>query len=126
MKLEDMVTEYQDLGLELPGFIHHEITVREIALIADLDLMEYMERLDPLWLAAVYPMHHEDIVENLWSGHPLEMLVDGKFEQHCFNFVISATIGWCKDKVIPLNELLRSGNLRASETPGVVLPFVRH
>lgn len=121
-----MNMRYEDLGFEAPGFIHSDITIREIALMAELDITEYIDRMDAIWIAAIYPTHHEQIVDNLWDGHPLEMLVTGNYEQHSFNFVMSATIGWAKKKVIPLNELLRSGNLVASEKPGVVLPFVRH
>lgn len=126
MKLEDLTIEYSSLGLDVPGFIHQEITIREIALCADLDVIEYMERLETLWIAMVYPTHHAEIVENLWEGHPMEMLVAPAFEQHCFNFIMSATIGWSKKTVSSLSQLVSSGNLVISNEPGKVLPFVRH
>ena len=126
MELEEIEIEYATLGLDLPGFIKKEITIREIAMCSKLDITEYMERLDATWIAIAYPTHHAQIVQNLWDGHPLEMLVDEDFEQHCFNFVMSATIGWCKTTVSSLSLLLSSGNLIITNKPGEVLPFVRH
>lgn len=126
MTLEDLTIEYRSLHVDPPGFVMPDITVREIALNADLDIVEYMDRLDSLWIAAIYPSFHSDIVENLWEGHPLEMLVAKSYEQHAFNFVISATIGWCKKTTTSLSQLLHSGNLVISEHQGTVLPFVRH
>lgn len=126
MKLEDMTIEYKSLHLEVPGFVLPDITVREIALNAELDIVEYMDRLDPLWIAAIYPTFHEEIYDSLWDGHSLEMLVAKEFNQHCFNFVISATIGWCKETVHSLSQLLNSGNLVLQKHEGNVLPFVRH
>ena len=126
MTLEDLTIEYRSLHVDPPGFIMPDITVREIALNADLDIVEYMERLEPLWIAAIYPSFHPQIVENLWEGHPLEMLVSKSYEQHAFNFVISATIGWCKKTTTSLSQLLNSGNLVVHQLDGNVLPFVRH
>lgn len=126
MKLEDIEIEYKSLHLDAPGFVLPNITVREIALIAALDIVEYMDRMEPLWIAAIYPTFHEDIYENLWEGHSLEMLVAKEFNQHCFNFVMSATIGWCKKTVHSLSLLLNSGNLVFQQHEGKVLPFVKH
>lgn len=126
MELEEIEIEYASLGLDLPGFIKKEITIREIAMCAELDITEYMDRLDTTWIAIVYPTHHAEIVQNLWDGHPLEMLVAEEFDQHCFNFIMSATIGWCKKTVASLSLLLSSGNLVITNKPGQVLPFVRH
>lgn len=126
MKLEDVTIQYKSLHVELPGFVLPDITVREIALNADLDIVEYMDRMEPLWIAAIYPTFHGEIYDNLWEGHPLEMLVSREFDQHCFNFVMSATIGWCKNTVASLSQLFSSGNLVIHKHEGNVLPFVRH
>jgi len=121
-----MNMRFEDLGFKAPGFVHSDITIREIALIADLDITEYLDRMDAIWVAAIYPTHHEQIVDNLWDGHPLEMLVAGSYEQHAFNFIMSATIGWSKKTVSSLSQLVSSGNLLITNEPGKVLPFVRH
>ena len=126
MKLEELTIEYRSLHADPPGFIMPDITIREIALMADLDIVEYMDRLDEVWIAAMYVTFHEEVVKNLWDGHHLEMLVAESYQQHSFNFVISATIGWCKATTTSLSQLVNSGNLAIHQHEGNVLPFVRH
>ena len=126
MTLEELRLSYTSLDLQRPSFIHEDITIREISLNADFEIVEYLDRLDELWITTVFTMFHDEIVDNLWEEHSLEMLVNRDFTQTAYNFLISATIGWCKQAIVPLNRLLNSGTLVVKEEPCQVLPFVRH
>jgi hypothetical protein len=124
MSLKYITTSFSDLDLSVPKFVHPDITIREVAMLAQLDPTEYFERIDDIWTATVYPLDHKAICESL--DRPAEELLSEDYNQQAFNFVFSATIGWAKKAIVSLAQLESTGLLKTHQQTGQVLPFVRH
>lgn len=122
--LENIYTKAEELDMSIPMFVHPDITIREIAQLADMNPSEYFQRIDDIWTATCYPLAHQEICKYL--DRPAEKLLDSNYNQQAFNFVFSATIGWAKATVIKLSELHSAGIFKVHQETGKVIPFVKH
>jgi len=94
----------KDLSLDVPEFVHQNITVKEVFELADSNPTNYFKRIDDLFCVMIYPLHSKDLWPYL-NRSPGD-LIDPDFKQMSFNFVMSATIGWsaiAKKEIIDLN-----------------------
>ena len=79
---------------DIPAFIAHDITVGHVfdLMIGDADA--YIQRLDLDWVCMVYRLHHHEVID--WCDLPHAELIDRDYKQQAVNFVIGATLSWCK------------------------------
>jgi len=124
MELKSVKTRMIDIGLDVPGFIHPDITISEVIFLAEKDPRQYFERMDDIFVATVYPLEHQAIWDNVDRSR--EDLMSRDFTQQAFNFVMSATFGWAEKTALSLYSLASNGILKVSEPEGKVVPFVRH
>jgi hypothetical protein len=124
MSLKNITTSFSDLDLTVPQFVHPDVSIREVAMLAENDPSEYFDRIDDLWTSTVYPIAHREICENL--DRSAETLLDSNYTQQAFNFVFSATLGWAKKAIVSLAQLESTGILKTHQETGSVIPFVRH
>lgn len=124
MELKNIKTRMVDIGLDLPGFMHPDTTISDVAYLSEKDPRNYFEKMDDVFVATVYPLCHDEIWDNVDRSR--EDLMNRDFTQQAFNFVMSASFGWAEQTVLSLYQLAANGILKVSEPEGKVIPFVRH